>query len=179
MQARPGSRVILQMAGTIAAAVIVVGVFANLRSEPAAVPAGEQTQVRGIAASELRRDVVEVTPTAPVEKPVAEAKHEARKPVPAPRKAQEAAKPAEPARTQVAAIEPAPTDPGPPLPLTPVQKVEDESFVTAAGKTSLSVLRTSTTFVTSTVPNAVVATTRGAIDKARSFGTAVLDKVTP
>jgi hypothetical protein len=177
MPSRPGTRVILQVAGTVVVAVMVVGVFANLRTEPASGPAGEQTQVRGIAAADLRGDVV--TPT-PVEKPVTDAKRETRKPA-APRRAQEAAKetakPQEPVRVQTVAV--VPVDPGPPLPLTPAQNLEDPSFVTAAGKTSLSVLRTSTTFVTTTVPNAVVSTTREAVDKAKSFGTAVLDKVIP
>jgi hypothetical protein len=173
MQSRPGSRVVLQVAGTVAAAVIVVAVFGNLRSEPSPVPAGESTQVRGIAASELRRDVVSPTPTAPAEKPIvaADAKREARKPAPR--------KPHEPAAAKVATVEPAAVvDPGPPLPLAPPPPVED-SFVSAAGKTSLAVLRTSTDFVTSTVPKAVVSTTRDALGKAKSFGTAVLDKVTP
>jgi hypothetical protein len=171
MQSRPGSRVVLQVAGTVAAAVIVVAVFANLRSEPSPVPAGESTQVRGIAASELRRDVVSPTPTAPAEKPIvaADAKREARKPAPR--------KPHEPAAAKVATVEPAAVvEPGlPPPPPTPVE----DSFVSAAGKTSLAVLRTSTDFVTSTVPKAVVSTTRDALGKAKSFGTAVLDKVTP
>lgn len=170
MSARPGSRVGLQVAGTMAVAVAVVGLFANLRDEPAPVPTGEQSQVRGIAESDLRsHDVAEVTPT-PVEKPAAaapaEVKREARKP--APRK--------EPVRT--AAIEPAPVDPGPPLPIAPPAPSED-SLVANAGKTSLAVLRTSTEFVTDTVPKAVVSTTRDALDKAKSIGTAVLDKVKP
>jgi hypothetical protein len=164
------------VAGTAAAAIVVVGVFANLRSEPSPVPAGEQTQVRGIAASDLRRDFAPVTPTPTAEKPAAaatpvEVKREARKPAPR--------KPQEPAAAKVAATQPAPAvDPGPPLPVAPPAPADD-SFVSSAGKTSLAVLRTSTDFVTSTVPRAVVSTTREALGKAKSFGTAVLDKVTP
>lgn len=181
MPSQAGSRVILQVAGTVAVAVMVVGVIANLRSAPLDAPSGETTQVRGIAATDLRsRDVATPTPIAPAEKPAAEAKAEPRK-APAPRKVQEAskdpAKPQEPARIQTVAV--APTDPGPPMPLTPAQKPEDDSFVASAGKTSVTVVRTSAEFVTSTVPRAVVSTTRDALDKARSFGAAVLDKVTP
>jgi hypothetical protein len=162
-----------QVVGTAAVAMLLVFAFSNLKTEPTGAPTGEQSSVPGIAAVDLQRDLA--TPT-PVALPAPEKPTAAPEPVRPRRAAADRPQPAAPA-----APAPSPTvepEPGPPLALTPPPQ-EPDSFVTAAGRTSVAVLKTSANFVTTTVPNAVVTTTKDALGKAKSFGAAVLDRITP
>lgn len=165
----------VQILGTAAAAFVVVIALANMRDEAAITVPAEQEQIRGIAAADLHREVVLPRPTAAVPAPAAgevrpTATTQATRNVPS------KPQPAAPVRAELA--EPA-SPPGPPLPLAPPARAESDSFVVAAGRTSVAALRTSADFVTRTVPRAVVTSTRDALLKARDFGESVWDRLTP